>query len=122
MKNLKKVLFSVLAMLIATTFSEKVIGQNLVPNPSFEDIVNCPYQFNQVSYAAGWFITSNSPDYFNTCASGPDISIPYNWFGYHYPSSGNAYAGFLAKDLNIIYRECLGASLFTPLLSRVCTS
>jgi hypothetical protein len=90
-------------------------GQNLVPNPSFEVKDSCPSGFNQIGDAVGWFIARETPDYFNTCATYPGVSIPSNNFGYQYPASGNAYAGFYAKDLNIEYREFLGARLITPL-------
>ena len=45
-------------------------AQNLVPNPSFEDTIHCPYTVSmgvndQLSYSAGWYTpTGASPDYY----------------------------------------------------------
>jgi len=88
---------------------------NLIYNPSFEDTVSCPYQLDQVSNAEGWFSVYNSPDYFNSCASIlTNVSVPSNGFGNQIASSGNAYSGFWAKNVNN-YREYLGTQLISNL-------
>lgn len=43
-------------------------AQNLVPNPSFEQISTCPSSLAQLQLATGW-ISIESPDLFSTCAS-----------------------------------------------------
>jgi len=41
---------------------------NLVPNPSFEDTVNCPYFISEILSCANWLNFGNTPDYFNACS------------------------------------------------------
>ncbi len=88
---------------------------NLVPNPSFEVYDSCPNSLNQVNRAIGW-ISSLTPDYFNSCALSNLCSVPNNLFGNHFAASGNAYAGFYA---NIYfpqnYREHAGIHLISDL-------
>lgn len=87
-------------------------GQNLVPNPSFEDTVFCP--IGDVSNAVGWSNYSDqSPDYFHSCSSVSDFSVPNNWGGYQQPaSSGNAYCALSAYyPVNPNKREIIGRNL-----------
>jgi OOP family OmpA-OmpF porin len=76
----------------------KVHGQNLVPNPSFENYSQCPTNQDQLNYAAPWMKpTGNTPDYFNSCYTGTTLfhpSVPVNYLGYQNARTGNAYAGF----------------------------
>ena len=67
---------------------------NLIPNSSFEQYDTCPNMDGQISYAIGWENYGQSPDYFDTCSTNPDFSVPLNWGGYQQASTGNAYAGF----------------------------
>lgn len=69
-------------------------AQNLVPNPSFEDTISCPYQSGDIENSQDWTTSCGSPDYFNLCANPYDFGVPNNVFGYQMPSSGNAYTGF----------------------------
>ncbi len=74
-------------------------GQNLVPNPSFEEYHYC----NDVAMAKNWTININSADYYHSCAlhtSG--VSIPFNDRGYQYANSGDAYFGFFSYAINIV--------------------
>jgi hypothetical protein len=70
---------------------------NLVPNPSFEDTVECPHFANQIDKAVGWHASRESPDYFNECdwLTGA-TAVPQNFCGYQYAFQGNAYVGFIA--------------------------
>jgi hypothetical protein len=93
-------------------------GQNLVPNPSFEDTVACPCCGADLNLAAGWTININTADYYNACSPPFFSSVPDNWTGFQNTHSGNAYAGFVGKGQNIASEECreyLGAKLLTPL-------
>jgi len=95
------------------------IGQNLVPNPSFEDTVACPFSLIQLYQAEGWTINVNSSDYFHTCASPySHVTVP-EAFGFQYPHTGNAYAGFSAKRRDWYWgenREYLGRELSSQLI------
>jgi gliding motility-associated-like protein len=85
------VLISCLSM--ANRFS---YAQNLVPNPSFEDTVNCPTNISQWYNCIGWVNPNfGSPDYFNSCANYTStfVSVPNNAFGYQTAYTGNAYIG-----------------------------
>ena len=89
---------------------------NLVPNPSFEDTVQCPNSGNQVGKCAQWFNFGNSPDYFNACGSG-GAGVPNTWFGYCLPHSGNAFCGAILYNgtFDTSWVEYLGTQLTQPL-------
>jgi hypothetical protein len=90
-------------------------GQNLVPNPSFEDTVSCPVYFHEVP--ANWHARSNtSPDYFNACSINPDFSVPDNYMGYQPALDGNGYIGLITGNLYNAYHEKIGTQLLQPLV------
>lgn len=105
-------------LLYTVFFFSTVVGYaqiNLVPNPSFEDTVNCPYQSGDIAKANGWMSLCGSPDYFKSCNQS-DWGVPANICGYQMAASGNAYAGFtsyttLAPNL----REFPACILSSPL-------
>jgi hypothetical protein len=73
----------------------KAHGQNLVPNPSFENYSLCPNNQAQINRASPWRQpTNNTPDYFNACTTQTFIGVPHNSLGYQNARTGNAYAGF----------------------------
>ena len=110
-------------------------AQNLVPNPGFEDYNNCPTDRSEIVYSPGydsfptakyWVspLSATTPDYYNTCATNPLVSVPYNTYnGYRQPHSGNAYAGismfsgFPAHTEINDYREYLQTKLAQPLMA-----
>lgn len=94
---------------------------NLVLNGGFEMHDTCPTNVGQFNYVDNWNILLNSPDYYNSCASysiSPNSSVPYNFLGYQYPASGNAYSGIstFIDGCCPEYREFMGAQLVTPLV------
>ena len=93
--------FSFCVLLLFFTFNIK--SQNLVPNPSFEQHIICPYQQDMFAYVTGWSSYGGTPDYFNTCVppcSIPQscVGIPSNFFGYQTAFAGNAYAGIVTSQ------------------------
>jgi len=71
-------------------------GQNLVPNPSFEDTLSCPDDQDELYKTPPWFLAGGSPDYFNKCYHGSSptpVGVPSNFEGHQYARTGNAYAG-----------------------------
>lgn len=94
-------------------------GQNLVPNPSFEEYDDCPSSDGQVFKAKHWNSYGNSPDYFNSCSPILDVLTPGNVAGYQVPRTGQAYVGaafYVSNDTtNILIREFIGTRLDTPL-------
>ncbi len=91
----------------------EVHGQvNLVPNPSFEDTLECIGPFDlTVKY---WQSFKESPDYCSFYCTPDMISS----LGEKEPNTGNAYTGFISYNIgnppNI--REFLGVELISPLI------
>lgn len=102
-------------------------GQNLVPNPSFENLLNCP---TVPSLACGGpfndeiaFCTSNwqnveygSADYYNACDTGL-MGVPNTYFGYQYARTGVAFTGLIIYPPG--YNEYIGTFLTTSLIPGV---
>jgi hypothetical protein len=110
---MKKISILVLLALVGSS----VFGQmNLVPNPSFEDTVGCPTLIGQVTKAKFWYDINETPDYFNACSPVWQASVPYNFVGFQYPHSGDAYMGLCTYSTVMLYREIIGAYLITPLV------
>jgi hypothetical protein len=97
-------------------------GQNLIPNPSFEDTISCPDnvsgQFGDEIYnLLNWFPAANSPDFFNACSQAvspqnyPLVQVPQNFFGFQYPYHGSAYIGLYNIGAFSDYREYIGVQL-----------
>jgi hypothetical protein len=97
-------------------------GQNLVPNPSFEDTLACPDNQSQVYKALGWCSFGNTSDYFNSCVIGAfSLSVPSNAQGYQFAvNNGNAYCGLYTRwsslPYDTLYREFIGSQLSSPLM------
>lgn len=119
--------FCLLAMLLLVVNSEKIIAQNLIPNPSFESYSSCPTIAAQLYRATNWFQprkTSTasvnqacSSEYYNACSAGL-VSVPYNSFGVQYPRTGNAYIGFsFYESIGWNYREYAEVKLIDPLVA-----
>ncbi|MCF8296440.1 MAG: T9SS type A sorting domain-containing protein [Saprospiraceae bacterium] len=80
-----------------------IIAQNLVPNPSFEDTLWCPYNTGQINAANHWFAPGGgASELFHECNNYPHppwstgiVGVPKNAAGYQYAHTGSAYAGFM---------------------------
>jgi len=113
------VLGVVLALVTVTV--GRVSAQNLVPNPSFEAYSSIPTGlalFDEVNLASFWSTPTNaSPDYFHSLATGSSfVSVPGNVFGNQQPLTGQAYAGFHARTVDL-YREYVETPLSSPLVA-----
>lgn len=67
---------------------------NLVPNPSFEELVDCPGTLNiAIEHTTHWFNTTTHSGalLFHTCATGEKYGVPDNYCGFQYPKTGDAY-------------------------------
>jgi hypothetical protein len=89
---------------------------NLVPNPSFEDTVNCTTGF--IQEATGWLSFTDSPDYFNSCADvSSGFNVPNTGLGYQQAYDGVAYGGIVLYGVNTSpVREYVGIPLSSPLV------
>lgn len=47
------------------------IAQNLIPNPGFDSVINCPFKEGQIGYAVPWLSATSggTPDLYNECGS-----------------------------------------------------
>jgi outer membrane protein OmpA-like peptidoglycan-associated protein len=111
-------LFKILLLSLALFVQAPSLGQNLVPNPSFEEFYKCPGSYNYSSdgkLAPGWFSpTAGTPDLYNQCSRG-DAGVPTNWAGQSKPYSGKGYAGIYCYVKGKNYREYLQTKLTEPL-------
>ncbi len=87
--------------------------ENLVPNPSFEQFIVCPSNYDEVSSAVGWAAYRESPDYYNSCDTGM-VSVPSNGFGFQHAATGQAYCGIINYEAE--YREVIGCQLLSTLI------
>ncbi len=113
---MKIILYTCLLILLICLRAE---SQNLVPNPSFEDTLACPYQTGQMFNAVGWHNITESADYFNSCQSN-SLNVPNTGFGYQNAKDGNAMVGFVNQSLAVSnIREYFGTQLLYPLITNV---
>ncbi len=92
------------------------MGQNLVPNPSFEEYDNCPTSYGErPSYWTRPIGHNGSSDYYNTCSS---IVNPFGTIkGAQAPFEGNGMMGFfVGYGPSSNYREYIQVKLKEPLL------
>jgi len=74
----------------------RLFAQNLVPNPSFEEYVNCPNDYGESFELRNWFIAISNPDYFHACDGYNDTcGVPINVWGFQQPASGDGYIGMI---------------------------
>ena len=128
----KKVIYIIFLMSLAgisvTCYGQYYvnIGENLVPNPSFEETRACPKDCDYIGGVVAWNLFPNfSADYFHRCANifqtieyrrrFPreeilNFSVPRNIFGYQEARTGDAYAG-----ISFCY-EALAVKLLRPLV------
>src|SRR5947207_3313209 len=105
-------------LLLILLVSCRVIGQNIVTNPSFENYSSCPNVPGDINYATSWMSYGNSPDYYNSCSTysaclqGPSFSVPFSSAGYQLAATGQGYCGLLTY-YNMIQdsREFIGSQL-----------
>lgn len=117
-------LFSlVTCCLIALQYSAD--GQNIVPNPSFEEYSQCPNNSQQTEFCNGWNSWRLTPDYFNACSPSETFEekkcdVPCNLGGCQDANTGSAYIGLITHPQVSIpsnpYREYLGAELLEDLV------
>jgi hypothetical protein len=95
-------------------------AQNLVPNPSFEDTVNCPPGWASINSINNWYSPNgSSPDLFYTCASPFDVGVPQNGAGFQSAKNGNGYIGVGSSfdSTNLNYREYIQVELTDTLVA-----
>ncbi len=97
-------------------------GQNLVPNPSFEQYDTCPTFNGQINLVISWETPSTNlmgisgtPDYYNHCANlSSYVCIPNNWGGIQQAYNGVAYTGITLRQ-GTNFREYIEVQLDSTL-------
>lgn len=120
---MKKSIFIVLVL----SFSSVYCQQNLVPNYSFEQKIQCPGTYDEFNgFVANWTGQGSYPTgglcYFTANCRSAQNGVPSNGLGYQYAHSGVSYAGLVdyfsqyennPNDYN--YRDYIQVSLNIPL-------
>jgi hypothetical protein len=90
-----------------------VLGQNIIPNPSFEEYTECPHDYGQSLNLLNWFPAYGSPDLYNACDGNDTCGVPENVAGYQQAATGNGYIGMgcYSNDPPDGFRELLGVRL-----------
>lgn len=111
-------------LLISIPLLQAVLGQNLVPNPSFEEVTSCPTFASMLDTAAPWFNpTQGSPELFHACSgNGAFAGVPMNYSGgYQEPRTGSGFAGiYVFRGDNSNMREYIEVPLLEPLEAGAC--
>ncbi|MEZ4806252.1 MAG: gliding motility-associated C-terminal domain-containing protein [Flavobacteriales bacterium] len=100
------------------------MGQNLVPNPSFESVTSCPSFASQLDRAAPWYNpTLGTPELYHGCAPlSSYVSVPQNTTGgYQLARTGEGYVGLYTYRTDIAnMREYAEIQLLEPLVAGRC--
>lgn len=94
---------------------------NLLANPGFETITQCPGGFGWIYVAAPWDMpTLGTSDCLNACAVGPFApGVPASPVGFQAAHAGSGYAGFILYSTwsGPHYREYIQSPLTSPLVA-----
>ncbi len=115
----------ILTCLLPFTWNNTATGQNLVPNPSFEEYLNCPYMINAVPFTAPPWVAAfgGTPDYYNACMNSYQwqFGVPTNAQGYQEAHTGVAYSAIFTYAPGITWvKEYLQVALTEPLEAGQC--
>ncbi|MCB0792126.1 MAG: gliding motility-associated C-terminal domain-containing protein [Flavobacteriales bacterium] len=113
-----------LALLLCADAVGHLIAQNLVPNPSFEQVTSCPSFASQLDHATPWTNpTLGTPELYHGCAPlSSYVSVPFNTTGgFQYARTGQGYAGLYTWRTDIPnMREYAEVQLLSPLQAGTC--
>ncbi|MEP7171343.1 MAG: T9SS type A sorting domain-containing protein [Bacteroidota bacterium] len=95
-------------------------GQNLIPNPDFEQYEGCPNSLSQFDTCMFWLTASGgTSDYYNQCDTNW-VDVPNSILGYQPAHSGGAYAGIILYSWGMEWREYIEIQLLSPLVANSC--
>lgn len=96
-------------------FTNLAFGQNLIPNPSAEEYIECPTGLGILeTWVSDWQSFRGTADYFNNCSNGLSAENP---FGFQNPRTGEGFMGLISFHQNLEnYREYIGVELIEPLI------
>lgn len=106
-------------LIICILIYGSIFAQNLAPNPSFEDTLECTFGLNNLSALQSWSSFGNSVDYYHSCDE--SVVIPNCPFGFQYAHTGEAMIGLVTYVWQHApgwpyYREFAGAMLLDTLV------
>jgi hypothetical protein len=95
-------------------------AQNLVPNPSFEEYLECPQSTGELhQQSIDWFSWQFTPDLFHVCNNDGlgTAGVPQNGWGNQLPITGDGYAGvYTFQENGVNIREFMATNLDAPLV------
>ena len=105
--------FFTLSFLFASAL---LFGQNLIPDGSAEDVIECPSSLGNIDiYTASWQSFRGSPDYWHSCSTNEGLGWD-NSLGFQEPRTGEGYLGLFTFHQGLANaRESFGIELNTPL-------
>lgn len=108
---MKSILTAILVLLTYQLFT-----QNLVPNPGFDILTDCPNRTGLITLAEPWVSASNGiPDLYNACSTEPLMAVPNagrRWDSYQIPRSGSGYAAIIVYNNNNAVSKSAGNSAY----------
>ena len=123
--NYARMQILILRLTIAFLILSKThIAQNLIPNPSFENLTSCPKDIStpgdyQIEKCIPWYSPSEgTSDFFHRCCKMPAcarVGVPTSFLGYQHPYDGEAYLGFGRWAIPYLWYEYIQAPLNSPL-------
>lgn len=113
-RNLSAVITSFTFLLVCMlSFAQ---GENLVPNPSFEEIEKKPKKLGSIANATGWIAPTGARSDIFLAGKSPDIDVPLNIYGKEDAKEGGNYAGIMAFSYgNKLPRTYVSGKLVSPL-------
>lgn len=108
-----KLMLSISVLFLCCTFCN---SQNLVPNPSFEEYIECPPSAGDFDgFIEDWVRWRGSPDYFHECS--PFAGVPSSEWNYQDALTGAGYAALANHRIDWNnYREHMAVELIEPLV------
>lgn len=120
-RRLQSCLFVSTLILLMGSFSYSLTAQNLVPNPSFEEYLECPNGTAELhTQVVDWYSWQETPDYFHSCNNNlnGNAAVPFNAWGFQWPITDEAYAGLATFAHHVTdIREYMAAPLIEPLVT-----
>ena len=91
-------------------------AQNLVVDPSFEELDSLPDRVSQIERSRQWSTPNRAtPDYYHSGSGYYPCHVPYNMAGKQWPHSGLAYVGIITQANDLAYSELVQGRLSEPL-------
>ncbi|MBP9081398.1 MAG: hypothetical protein KBF80_14210 [Flavobacteriales bacterium] len=95
------------------------VAQNLVPNGSFEEYMECPSTYSQFARVVAWESIQGSPDLLNACCASDSAGVPLNFLGDQPAYEGVGYAG--VGTAGLFCKEYMQVELTMPMIPGVPT-